>query len=238
MRAGVTLTQLDLRRATGGRHARGGSALWPASRDTPRAHGTQRRGGRSPDEGPPLSETGTPRSLSPAFGSLHSTPPPPSPLPCLPHQRSGHGPTRGTANNGNKPRTPQASKAEHRRRQRERETPPPLRSGHLEVLGRSRGTARIAKNEARAHRPGAARDAADEPPSPGPGKGAQGATRAKRTHTEPHALQQRVRGHGAQAGQPHPCLPHTTTGGWGGETKGPLAEREERAPFTMNGHSP
>lgn len=34
--------------------------------------------------------------------------------------------------------------------------------------------------------------------------------------------------------RPHPCLPHTTHKRWGGQTRGPLAEREERPPFAMN----
>lgn len=217
MRAGATLTRLDLRRATGeDTHAGGEGGLRHDSPPGTRRgqHSTRRRGGRSPNEGPHLGNRHTTRSLSPALWVITLDPPGPPLHRVSRTSRAGTNPQKGTANNGNKPRAPQASKAEHRRRQRERETPPPTQKRaprkSWDAPGAPRGSQ---ENEARAHRPGAARDTADEPPSAGSGKGAQGATRAEQAHTEHHAPQRRVRGHRAQAGEPHPCLPHTTTDG-------------------------
>ena len=126
----------------------------------------------------------------------------------------------------------------------------PLKIG----LERSRSTARIA-SETRAHkaRSGRACDAAHiGQPSPGSEGGGPhgphtvgGAKRARGGQT-PEPLT-RLTGaptnHSGECGgaftglvpeRPHPCLPHTTSQRWGGQTRGPLAEREERPPFAMN----
>lgn len=111
---------------------------------------------------------------------------------------------------------------------------------------RSRSTARSRTSRARANtRRERVCTATDQPPLPGSGKGTRERHGRRKDNREPdastrgpHELQREVRAgqHSGQTAAPLPSTHHQHR--WGGEARGPLAEREERPPFAVNGHSP
>ena len=148
--------------------------------------------------------------------------------------------------------TKQRSQTEHGRHAGEREAPPPTRK--RAPLGSKPGTLQehreLSRGKAREHRTGRACAATDQQPSPARREGGHKRKhKSSEAHQDSQSCLTRPRGprepqREVRAGQwlgpdsRTPAFPHTTDTRWGGETRGPLAEREERSPFAMNDHSP
>lgn len=236
MRAGVTLTQLDLRRAAGEDTHAGGLRYGPPP-GTRRGH-TARNGAvdAHPTRGPPLGN-GHPKEPLTGLWVITLDPPLLLLLYRVSHTSgAGTDPQEGRQTTGTsharrkqaKPSTGGARGNGKRHRRSEAGT-----SKSWDAPGAPRGSQKTRRTHTDRERH--ATPQMSHPP-PARERGPHGQNEPTRSPTH---CSNECAGTGLRPGNRTLAF-HTPprAGGWGGETKGPLAEREERAPFTMNGHSP